>query len=111
MIHHKLNNVTLFLINNRGYVIESAIHEGPYNYYKNWDYAGLIHAWNADDGHGLGLKASTAGELANAMKKAREHADGPTLIECQIAHDDYTQQMSAWGKKVSEANSRPPQNT
>jgi pyruvate decarboxylase len=109
MIRHKLSNITIFLVNNRGYVIESAIHEGPYNYYKNWDYAGLINAWNAEDGHGLGLKATTAGELANAIKKAREHTAGPTLIECQIAHDDYTHEMSNWGKKVSEANSRPPQ--
>ncbi len=110
MIRYKLSNITIFLVNNRGYVIESAIHDGPYNYYKNWDYAGLINAWNAEDGHGLGLKATTTGELANAIKKAREHTDGPTLIECQIAHDDYTHEMSDWGKKVSEANSRPPQN-
>ena len=110
MIRYKLSNITIFLINNRGYVIESAIHDGPYNYYKNWDYAALINAWNAEDGHGLGLKATTTGELANAIKKAREHTDGPTLIECQIAHDDYTHEMSDWGKKVSEANSRPPQN-
>jgi pyruvate decarboxylase len=110
MIHYKLSNITIFLVNNRGYVIESAIHDGPYNYYKNWDYAGLINAWNAEDGHGLGLKATTTGELANAIKRAREHTDGPTLIECQIAHDDYAHEMSDWGKKVSEANSRPPQN-
>ena len=32
----------IFLVNNRGYVIESEIHEGPYNYFKNWDYAGLL---------------------------------------------------------------------
>ena len=108
MIRYGLN-ITIFLINNHGYVIESAIHDGPYNYYKNWDYAALIEAWNAEDGHGLGLKATTAGELADAMKKAREHTGGPILIECDIAHDDYSPQMAEWGKKVSSANSRPPQ--
>ena len=108
MIRYGLN-ITIFLINNHGYVIESAIHDGPYNYYKNWDYAALIEAWNAGDGHGLGLKATTAGELADAMKKAREHTGGPILIECDIAHDDYSPQMAEWGKKVSSANSRPPQ--
>ena len=41
--------------------LESAIHDGPYNYFKNWDYAGLIDALNADDGHGLGLTATTGG--------------------------------------------------
>jgi len=29
-------------------VIESAIHDGPYNYYKNWDYAGLVDVFNAE---------------------------------------------------------------
>ncbi len=62
------HNTLIFLINNRGYVVESEIHDGPYNYFKNWDYAGLISAWNAEDGHGLGLKATTGEELANAIK-------------------------------------------
>ncbi len=110
MIRYGLN-VTIFLINNHGYVIESAIHDGPYNYYKNWNYAALIQAWNAGDGHGLGLKATTSGELVDAIKKAREHTGGPILIECNIEHDDYSPQMNQWGKKVSSANSRPPQRT
>jgi pyruvate decarboxylase/indolepyruvate decarboxylase len=108
MIRYGLNP-TIFLVNNRGYVVESAIHDGPYNYYKNWDYAGLMRAWNAEDGHGLGLKATTAGELAHAIEKARQHTGGPVLIECDIPHDDYTQELAQWGKKVSQANSRPPQ--
>ncbi len=108
MIRYGLN-ITIFLINNHGYVVESAIHDGPYNYYKNWDYAGLISAWNAGDGHGLGLKATTAGELADAIKQASEHTGGPVLIECDLEHDDYAPQMSQWGKKVSSAYSRPPQ--
>lgn len=111
MISQGLNNITIFLINNHGYVVESVIHDGPYNYYKNWDYAGLMNVLNAGEGHGLGLKATTAGELADAIKKAREHAGGPVLIECQLAHDDYNSRMSEWGKKVSKANSRPPQYT
>ncbi len=108
MIYHHLGNITIFLVNNHGYVIESAIHEGSYNYYKNWDYAALMRAWNAEDGQGLGIKVTTAGELTKAINMAREHTAGPVLIECQIAHDDYTQEMSDWGKKVSKANGRPP---
>ena len=103
-----VDNMTIFIINNHGYLVESAIHEGPYNYYKNWNFAGLIHAFNAEDGSGLGLKATTASELADAIQKAREHKGGPVLIECQLAHDDYHPNMSKWGKKVSKANSRPP---
>ena len=107
MIRYKTNNV-IFLVNNRGYVIESEIHEGPYNYFKNWDYSGIITVFNAEEGTGLGLKATTAGELATAIKKAQEHRSGPILIECQIEHDDCTFQLLKWGNKVAAANSRPP---
>jgi pyruvate decarboxylase len=99
----------IFLVNNRGYVVESAIHDGPYNYIKNWDYAGLIDAWNAEDGHGLGLKATTAGELIDAIGKAHNHRGGPVLIECQIAHDDASPQLLIWGANVARANARPHQ--
>ena len=101
----------IFLVNNRGYVVESAIHDGPYNYIKNWDYAGLIDAWNAEDGHGLGLKATTGQELAEAISQARKHRGGPVLIECQIAHDDASPQLFEWGSKVERANARPHQQT
>jgi hypothetical protein len=47
--------VIIFLINNHGYTIEVEIHDGPYNNIKNWDYAGLIQAFNAEDGRGLGM--------------------------------------------------------
>jgi pyruvate decarboxylase len=110
MIRHGQETL-IFLVNNRGYVVESAIHDGPYNYIKNWDYAGLIDAWNAEDGHGLGLKATTGGELADAISKARTHKGGPVLIECQIAHDDCSPQLLEWGSKVARANARPHQQT
>ena len=102
---------TIFLVNNRGYVVESAIHDGPYNYFKNWDYAGLIDVFNADDGHGLGLTAATGKELADAITRARKHKGGPVLIECQIAHDDSSTQLLEWGSKVARANARPHQTT
>ncbi|MEV5705091.1 thiamine pyrophosphate-dependent enzyme [Actinoallomurus sp. NPDC052274] len=99
----------IFLVNNRGYVVESEIHDGPYNYIKNWDYAGLIHPWNAEDGDGLGIRATTGEELASAIERARKHKGGPVLIECQIQHDDCSRQLLKWGSRVAHANARPPQ--
>jgi pyruvate decarboxylase len=99
---------TIFLVNNRGYVVESEIHDGPYNYIKNWDYAGLIAAFNANDGHGLGLRAANARELSDAISKAGQHTGGPVLIECQIAHDDFSPDLLKWGSDVARANARPP---
>ncbi|GCD56176.1 hypothetical protein NBRC3222_1513 [Acetobacter pasteurianus NBRC 3222] len=101
--------VIIFLVNNRGYVIEIAIHDGPCNYIKNWDYADLMEVFNAEDGHGLSLKATTAGELAEAIKKAKANREGSTIIECQIERSDCTKTLVEWGKKVAAANSRKPQ--
>ncbi|MGA9674843.1 MAG: thiamine pyrophosphate-binding protein [Mycobacterium sp.] len=106
MIRHR-QEILIFLVNNRGYVIESAIHDGPYNYYKNWDYAGLVDVFNAEDGGGLGLTASTAPELADAIGKARAHKGGPVLIECQIPNDDASPELISWGSKVAGVNGRP----
>src|SRR5271166_1679294 len=47
-------------------------------------YAGLVAVFNAEDGRGLGLTATTVGQLADAIGKAHAHKGGPILIECQI---------------------------
>src|SRR4029077_1541868 len=54
---------------------------GPYNNIKNWDYAGLIQVFNAEDGHGRGVSARNGRELAEAIKVALANREGPTLIE------------------------------
>lgn len=40
----------IFLINNGGYSIEAAIHDGPYNVIKNWNYTGLVDAIHNGEG-------------------------------------------------------------
>jgi indolepyruvate decarboxylase len=107
MIRRKLP-VIIFLINNHGYTIEIEIHDGPYNNIKNWDYAGLIGAFNASDGRGLGFRATNGGELAQAIKAALANHDGPTLIECIIDRDDCSPDLLSWGRRVAVANARRP---
>jgi pyruvate decarboxylase len=107
MIRLKLP-VLIFLVNNHGYTIEVEIHDGPYNNVKNWDYAGLIKVFNAEDGQGLGFRATNGGELAQAIKAAGANRDGPTLIECIIDRDDCTSDLLSWGHLVAQANGRPP---
>jgi len=107
MIRRKLP-VTIFLMNNHGYTIEVEIHDGPYNNIKNWDYAGLIQAFNAEDGRGKGLRATNGRELAEAIKVAQANQDGPTLIECIIDRDDCSPELISWGREVAIANARPP---
>ena len=107
MIRRKLP-VIIFLINNHGYTIEVEIHDGPYNNIKNWDYAGVIGAFNAEDGHGRGLRATNGKELEEAIKVAVANYDGPTLIECIIDRDDASADLISWGRQVAKANARPP---
>jgi pyruvate decarboxylase len=107
MIRRKLP-VIIFLINNHGYTIEVEIHDGPYNNIKNWDYAGLVQAFNAEDGHGRGLRATNGGELEKAIKVGLANRDGPTLIECIIDRDDCSVDLISWGRQVAKANARPP---
>jgi indolepyruvate decarboxylase len=100
--------VIIFLVNNHGYTIEVEIHDGPYNNIKNWDYAGLVQVFNAEDGRGRGLRATNGRELAEAIEVALANGDGPTLIECIIDRDDCSPELISWGRQVARANARPP---
>ena len=97
----------IILVNNRGYIIEDAIHQGPYNKIKNWDYAGLMQVWTNGEGKGLGLHAKTAGEMTAALAKAMTH-DGPCMIEVAIDSQDCSPDMREWGTRVAAANGMPP---
>jgi pyruvate decarboxylase len=107
MVRYRLP-ITIVLVNNRGYTIEVEIHDGSYNKIKNWDYAMLVEAFNAEDGRAVGLKATTAGQLEEAVKAAEDNKDGPTLIECLIDQDDCSRELITWGHYVATANARPP---
>ena len=106
MIRYGVNPI-IFLINNGGYTIEVEIHDGPYNVIKNWDYAALLTAFNADDGNGWGTKVKTVGELDDAIKQALDR-DAPALIEVAIDRDDCSKELLEWGGHVAKNNGRPP---
>jgi pyruvate decarboxylase len=74
---------------------------------KNWDYAGLMAVFNADEGNGLGQHAATAEELDKAMERALAH-DGPCLIEVPIDSHDCSKELREWGSRVAGANGRTP---
>jgi TPP-dependent 2-oxoacid decarboxylase len=105
MIRYNLRPI-IFLINNGGYTIEVEIHDGPYNVIKNWDYAGLMNVFNAEDGKGWGTRVRTEGELDAAIAQAATH-DGPVLIETIIDRDDCSKQLLEWGTHVAKNNGRP----
>jgi len=59
MIRRKLP-VIIFLIDNHGYTIEVEILDGPYSNIRNWDYAGLIQAFNAGVSRGRQVARANA---------------------------------------------------
>ncbi len=106
MIRYGLKPI-IFLMNNGGYTIEVEIHDGPYNEIKNWNYAELMDVFNAGEGKGWGCRATTEGELEDAIKKALVH-DGPCLVEIKIDRDDCNKSLLSWGSRVASNNGRPP---
>jgi pyruvate decarboxylase len=102
--------ILMLLMNNRGYTIEVEIHDGLYNRIQNWDYSLLMSAFNSSEGSGraLGIKVHTSAELADALKTALEHRDGPVLVECNIHQDDCSRELITWGHYVALANGRAP---
>ena len=106
MIRYGLRPI-IFVINNGGYTIEVEIHDGPYNVIKNWDYAGLVDVFNADEGKGWGTRVTTEGELDAAVEKAMGH-DGVSLIEVVVGRDDCSERLLQWGARVAKNNGRPP---
>jgi len=51
---------------------------------KNWDYAGLVDVFNAEDGKGLSFKVKTEKELVHAINEAVQKPDSFVLIECIV---------------------------
>lgn len=102
--------IIIFLMNNRGYTIETEIHDGPYNRIQNWKYASLVQAFNGTDGGGraLGFKVETVDEMSQAIERAIPHRNGPVVIECEIDQDDCSIPLITWGHFVAAANARRP---
>jgi pyruvate decarboxylase len=106
MIRYGLNPI-IILINNGSYVIETAIHDGPYNVIKNWQYSELVNVFNAADGNGWGTRVTTETELIAALEKT-DHHKGLCLIEAIINKDDFNRDILKWGRHVAANNNKPP---
>ncbi|KAI3819472.1 hypothetical protein L1987_13311 [Smallanthus sonchifolius] len=99
----------IFLINNGGYTIEVEIHDGPYNVIKNWNYTGVVEAFNNDDGKLWTAKVKSEEELIEAISTATgEKEDHLCFIEVFVHKDDTSKELLEWGSRVCSANSRPP---
>ena len=90
---NKLNPIIL-LINNNGYAIERAIHDGPYNDLQSWNYYELPKIF---DEHFYTAKVRTSGQLVSALKEAWSHTIGPSFIEVIIDPSSLSQPLMNLG--------------
>jgi pyruvate decarboxylase len=107
MIRYGQRNI-IFLINNGGYTIEVEIHDGPYNIIKNWNYCGVVEAFQNGEGKLWTCKVQTEEELVAAIETAKEEKDSLCFIEVILHKDDTSKELLEWGSRVAAANGRPP---
>ncbi|EXC36324.1 Pyruvate decarboxylase isozyme 2 [Morus notabilis] len=99
----------IFLINNGGYSIEAAIHDGPYNVIKNWNYTGLVDAIHNGEGKCWTTKVTCEEELVAAIVRATsEKRDCLCFIEVIVHKHDTSKELLELCSRISAASIRPP---
>ena len=102
IIRNQLNPI-FFLINNDGYTIERAIHEGSYNDIQPWKYNQLPHVF----GKGWSCEVKTEGELEEALEKAKYNQNCVSFIEIHLDRLDCSVGVKRLGKTMR--NERSPE--
>ncbi|KAJ6170681.1 Thiamine pyrophosphate enzyme C-terminal TPP-binding [Penicillium canescens] len=117
-------NLIIFVFNNLGYQIESAIHDGPYNYVASWSYAQLASAMCAPKHirtcnnpfatkleRDLGLNPAmfsmqikTQSDLLSALDRANSEPWKLALLECCIQPDDVSAGLRQLALTLSKAS-------
>lgn len=96
-IVRKKCNPVIFILNNRGYVIERMIHDGPYNDIQNWEYSRLAGVFG---GSGPAFRVQTEDELEKAVAAALAAPDKCAVIEVVLPPTDCSDILAELGRKV-----------
>lgn len=91
----------IFILNNHGYGIERAIHDGPYNDVSAWHYYLLPQAFSGKPG----LLVETEGELEEALQIA-ENSDTLTFIEIRVDKFDFGEILRKAGAAMAESSKK-----
>jgi TPP-dependent 2-oxoacid decarboxylase len=100
IIRHQLNPI-FFLINNDGYSIERAIHEGSYNDIQPWKYHQIPQIF----GGGWCCQVHTEGELESALETAQQNLHSLSFIEIHLDRLDYSLGVKRLGQTLHERRS------
>ncbi|GAB1218250.1 hypothetical protein ATERTT37_007503 [Aspergillus terreus] len=121
-------NPIIFIFNNLGCgylmqnILQTAIHDGPYNYYSNWNYAlfanslcNTFHSVPADNPHFdnemvescsnprmFSAQIKTTTDLLMALARAEREPEKLALLECCIKPHDISPAMRRFGKGFGE---------
>jgi len=98
MLRYDLKPI-IFLLNNQGYAIERAIHDGPYNDLQPWRYHLIPQALGGE----AGINVHTEGELESALKVA-ENAKKLTFIEINVDKYDFGDTLRLAGSAMAESS-------
>ncbi|MEM8714208.1 MAG: thiamine pyrophosphate-binding protein [Cyanobacteria bacterium P01_G01_bin.4] len=96
IIRHQLNPI-FFLINNDGYSIERAIHEGSYNDIQPWRYHQIPQVF----GNSWSCEVRTEGELEEALQKAKDNSQILSFIEIHLDRLDCSVGVKRLGKTLN----------
>ena len=80
-------------MNNDGYVIEQAIHDGPYNEIQPW----TSHRLPSIFGDAIRLEVHTEGELESALKAAQDHPEHLVFVEVHLPWTDSSAALACLG--------------
>ncbi|MEO0354046.1 MAG: thiamine pyrophosphate-dependent enzyme, partial [Cyanobacteria bacterium P01_A01_bin.3] len=100
IIRHQLNPI-FFLINNDGYSIERAIHEGSYNDIQPWKYHQIPQIF----GNSWSCEVRTEGELEEALQKAKDNSQILSFIEIHLDRLDCSVGVKRLGQTLSARRS------
>ncbi|RAK90491.1 pyruvate decarboxylase [Aspergillus costaricaensis CBS 115574] len=118
MISLRLNPI-IFVFNNLGYAIETAIHDGPYNYYSNWNYTSLANSLcstfhaiydnpyvdhklteTCSDPPMFSAQIKTTTDLLIALRRAEHEPKKLAFLECCIDPSDISSSLQRFGLAV-----------
>jgi TPP-dependent 2-oxoacid decarboxylase len=91
-------NPIVIVLDNDGYGTERPMLDGAFNDVHRWNFAKLPEVLGA----GLGLKAATEAEFADALAKAKANAGSYSIVQVMLARDDHSPALTRLTKTLAE---------
>ncbi len=93
-------DVTVIVLDNKGYGTERVIHEGGFNDINPWEYQLLPKVL----GGGTGFEIRTEGEFDQALTQALTDSKGMNIIRAHIGLEDHSTTLDRIGAGLARRN-------